>query len=48
MAIAKQGLKKDEFTEVMENKIMYDLVGHFKFWNENGWCDTYQQESDMI
>lgn len=30
VAIAREGIAKDEFTEVMGNKGMYDLWGHFK------------------
>lgn len=52
MAIARESIAKDELTEVMENKIMYDLVRHSKV-NDfhlgcNGFSDMYQQESDMI
>lgn len=52
VAIARESIAKDELTEVMENKIMYDLVRHSKV-NDfhlgcNGFSDMYQQESDMI
>lgn len=30
VAVPREGIAKDKFTEVMGNKIMYDLVGHCK------------------
>lgn len=52
MAIAREGIAKDKFTEVMESRIMYNLVGHCKVndlhLKRNGLCDTYEQEGDMI